>query len=213
MSVRIGAILSASSFRMRHGTSSGPPAFDGSISFSSFATPFSLMFSPANGGKLGPSRNVPAWWSSLVKTLENWSFRICALSLLSECSSPFRLSGDTPQLSWFHVSHYEYWMGFLLSGFLCRQLRFNIAQRAMTTRRGNAVRIIGFCEGNPPVTGKFPSQSNSNSPLRFWWGRHVVEETSDLKMVWDVTTLMWGHGNAVSGIYVLQDQDCNHVIL
>ena len=79
MSVKIGAITSASSFSMRHGTKSGPPAFDGSISFSSFATPFSLMFSPANGGRLGPSRTVMACRSSLVKTEENWSFRICAL--------------------------------------------------------------------------------------------------------------------------------------
>ena len=44
MSVSMGAMSSASSLKMRQGSSSGPPALDGSTSRRSFATPFSHIY-------------------------------------------------------------------------------------------------------------------------------------------------------------------------
>ena len=99
-SVSMGAMSSASSLKMRQGSSSGPPALDESTSRRGFATPFSHIFRLAAGGMLGPSSTVSACTSSVVKTEENWWFNMSALDWLSECSSPSRLSGDTPQLSW-----------------------------------------------------------------------------------------------------------------
>ena len=96
----IGAMSSASSLKMWQGSSTGPPALDGSTSRRSFATPFSHIFRLATGGMLGPSSTVSACASSVVKTEENWWFNMSALDWLSECSLPLRLSGDTPQLSW-----------------------------------------------------------------------------------------------------------------
>ena len=42
-------------------------------------------------------------------------------------------------------------------------------------RRTSKLRVIGLCEGNPPVTGGFPSQSVSNAKnVSVWWRHHAI---------------------------------------
>ena len=48
--------------------------------------------------------------------------------------------------------------------------------------------VIGLCEGNPPVTGGFPSQRASNAEnVSIWWRHHVL-----LARQWTLATLFIG---------------------
>ena len=41
------------------------------------------------------------------------------------------------------------------------------------TKKTSKPRVTGLCEGNPPVTGGFPSQSASNADnISIWWRHH-----------------------------------------
>ena len=41
------------------------------------------------------------------------------------------------------------------------------------------LRVTGLCEGNPSVTGGFPSQRSSNAEnVSIWWRHHVTEEVN-----------------------------------
>ena len=59
------------------------------------------------------------------------------------------------------------------------------------------VSLLALCEGNPPVTGGFPSQRASNMKLR-WFLCHklqqAVEQTVELQIC-DAMALMWCHCN------------------
>ena len=45
------------------------------------------------------------------------------------------------------------------------------ADKKKTSKR----RVTGLCEGNPPVTGGFPSQRASNAEnVSIWWRHHVI---------------------------------------
>ena len=54
--------------------------------------------------------------------------------------------------------------------------------------------LLALCEGNPPVTGGFPSQRSSNADLWCFLGcypEQAVQQTLDLSVIWDDFTLMW----------------------
>ena len=49
---------------------------------------------------------------------------------------------------------------------------FNLLLRRRTKK--STLRVTGLCEGNPPVTGGFPSQRASNTEnVSIWWRHHV----------------------------------------
>ena len=53
-----------------------------------------------------------------------------------------------------------------------------------------------FCEGNPPVTGGFPSQSVSNAMLwRFRWVWSNVKQTVKFSGIRDAMLWIWRHYN------------------
>ena len=42
------------------------------------------------------------------------------------------------------------------------------------SKKTSKLRVTGLCEGNPPVTGGFPSQRASNAEnVSIWWRHHV----------------------------------------
>ena len=41
------------------------------------------------------------------------------------------------------------------------------------SRKISELRVTGLCDGNPPVTGGFPSQKASNVGKSIWWRHHV----------------------------------------
>ena len=57
---------------------------------------------------------------------------------------------------------------------------------------GNPCALLALCEGNPPVTGGFPSQRANNAELCYflccwpWW---TVDQTVGLTMICDVITM------------------------
>ena len=76
------------------------------------------------------------------------------------------------------------------------------AGTVMTSWHGNAVRITGLCEGNPPSTGGFPSPRASYIDfLCFVWcyPEHAVEQAFELLMIQDAMTLMWCYYNDNAG--------------
>ena len=47
-------------------------------------------------------------------------------------------------------------------------------------RKHQKLRVTGLCEGNSPVAGEFPTQSDSNAEnVSIWWRHHGVIEKSD----------------------------------
>ena len=49
------------------------------------------------------------------------------------------------------------------------------AQSFVSLKKTSKLRITGICEGNPPVTGGFPSQRASNAEnVSIWWRHHGV---------------------------------------
>ena len=61
--------------------------------------------------------------------------------------------------------------------------------------------LLALCEGNPPVTGGFPSQRASNMNI---WSQpeQAVEQTVELLVISDIIIPMWHHCNA---IYITSD--------
>ena len=58
--------------------------------------------------------------------------------------------------------------------------------------------LLMLCEENPPATGVLTSQSAQQCAvcifaLSLAW--KVLEETVELPVIWDATTLMWRHSN------------------
>ena len=49
--------------------------------------------------------------------------------------------------------------------------------------------LLVLCEGNPPVTGGFPSQKASNGDL--WW----VDQALDWPVIRDAMTVIWRRRN------------------
>ena len=43
------------------------------------------------------------------------------------------------------------------------------------SKKTSLLRVTGLCEGNPPVTGGYPSQRASNAEYVFIWWRHHVK--------------------------------------
>ena len=43
------------------------------------------------------------------------------------------------------------------------------------SKKTSKLRVTGLCEGNCPVTGKFPAQTTSNAEnISIWWRHHVL---------------------------------------
>ena len=61
--------------------------------------------------------------------------------------------------------------------------------------------LLALSDGNPPVTGWFPSRRARNVEIwRFFClCEQTVEQTTELLLIWDVMTLMWRHYNHKSG--------------
>ena len=54
--------------------------------------------------------------------------------------------------------------------------------------------LLALCEGNPPVTGGFPSQRASKA--KFWFcicctATYAVVQTVGLPLIWNAVTFMW----------------------
>ena len=62
----------------------------------------------------------------------------------------------------------------------------------MTLENGNVFRATGLCEGNPPVTGGFPSQKASNADLWcfLWSAPEMFEQSFETPVIWDAITLI-----------------------
>ena len=44
-----------------------------------------------------------------------------------------------------------------------------------TSKKISNLRVTGLCEGDPPVTGRFPSQRAANAEnISIWWRHHVI---------------------------------------
>ena len=53
--------------------------------------------------------------------------------------------------------------------------------------------LLALCEGNPPVTGGFPSQKTSGAELWcFIWSapEQTAEETIETSVIWDTIALI-----------------------
>lgn len=101
ITVKLGVIWLAHSLRIRLGISSGPDAFDGFMSWSSFSTPFSLMVSFGMGSSMCLIVCGMAVDLSMVKTDLNCWINISAFALLSLISFPLLFNEETPMLSFF----------------------------------------------------------------------------------------------------------------
>ena len=42
------------------------------------------------------------------------------------------------------------------------------------SKKTSKLRVTGLCEGNPLMTGGFPSQRASNAEISIWWRHHVI---------------------------------------
>ena len=58
----------------------------------------------------------------------------------------------------------------------------------MTSSSGNISALLVLCEGNPPATDRFPSQSDAELWWCFLWS--VPEQTNEMPVIWDVITLI-----------------------
>ena len=60
--------------------------------------------------------------------------------------------------------------------------------------------LLAICEGNPMITGGFPSQRATRDVERSWFLCYQPEQTDEkavkLPMVWATMSLMWLLGNA-----------------
>ena len=57
--------------------------------------------------------------------------------------------------------------------------------------------LLALCEGKPPATGRFPSQSTSNAELWCFLccqPKQTLEPTIQLPVIWDTMMLMWWQG-------------------
>ena len=101
ITVKLGVIWLAHSLRIRLGIPSGPDAFDGFMSWSSFSTPFSLMVSFGMGSSMCLVVCGMAVDLSMVKTDLTCWINISAFALLSLTSFPLLFNEETPMLSFF----------------------------------------------------------------------------------------------------------------
>ena len=101
ITVKLGVIWLAHSLRIRLGIPSGPDAFDGFMSWSSFSTPFSLMVSFGMGSSMCLVVCGMAVDLSMVKTDLTCWINISAFALLSPTSFPLLFNEETPMLSFF----------------------------------------------------------------------------------------------------------------
>ena len=61
--------------------------------------------------------------------------------------------------------------------------------------------LLALCGGNPSVTGGFPSQRTRNAEHWCFFGvslNKLFEETTELLVIWDATTLIWRHCNGMT---------------
>ena len=62
------------------------------------------------------------------------------------------------------------------------------------------LRVTGLCEGNPPVTGGFPSQKASNAEnVYILWCYHVCAIFNTTKHLIDTVVIMWQQTTIILG--------------
>ena len=97
--------------------------------------------------------------------MKQWCLFICNLICGYKCNI---YVGVLRRLLWWRhhkpdgVSNHKRIAGLLNRLFRCR------------SKKTSKLRVTGLCEGNPPVTGEFPSQKASNADnVSIWWRHHV----------------------------------------
>ena len=74
----------------------------------------------------------------------------------------------------------------------------------MTSSNGNILRITVPLCGDPPVTGEFRSQRESNMDLlRFLCcqSKQIVEQILNWAVIWDAMTVIWWRCNVGCTVY------------
>ena len=66
----------------------------------------------------------------------------------------------------------------------------------MTSSNGEKFALLAFCEGNPPVTGGFPSQKPVTQSFDFFLPEQTAEQVIKTLVIWDaialiMTSLQW----------------------
>ena len=82
---------------------------------------------------------------------------------------------------------------------ICSTSRSSADQRKQQSR-ASKLRVTGLCEGNPPVTGGFPSQRASNAENVFIWWRHRdilvhkrnIAHATTAMLLWNVQNVVIG---------------------
>ena len=73
------------------------------------------------------------------------------------------------------------------------------------SKKTSKLRATGLCEGNPPVTGGFPSQSASNAEkASIWWRCHVVEYHEFSIRRFRITDNTWIYNNIFHALLALR---------
>ena len=86
------------------------------------------------------------------------------------------------------------------------------------SKKTSKLLVIGLCEGNPPVTGEFPSQRASNADnVSIWWRHHVVYLLATCKFPsrWRQMTIMasriTGQSSVCSSIVYTDNKETSKV--
>ena len=103
-----------------------------------------------------------------------------ALPVVTLTSSPFRPKSSSSSWSW--IENHDVIMIAMTSqingvSFVCSTCVF----MPRISKKSSKLRVTGLCEGNSPVTGRFPSQRASNAENVFIWWRHHETTTNSLR--------------------------------
>ena len=99
--------------------------------------------------------------------------------MLNRCKKPVWLAGDKPALQWHHNEH----------GDFSNRQRPNCLLNILFGRRSKKtpkLSVTGLCDGNPPVTGGFPSKRTSNAEnVSSWWCHQILNgQLTGLHALW-----------------------------
>ena len=86
----------------------------------------------------------------------------------------------------------------------------HIWKTIMTSSNWKIFRVAVLCVGNPPVTGRFPSQKDSNADLWSFFivSMNTVKQTLYWPVIRDVIPVIWRRHNAMSCLsYIVNAKD------
>ena len=121
--------------------------------------------------------NLILWTSEQMYTFERL--------ILSMILSFQRFDSSFPGLGYITIT-------FIMSTMASQITGVSIVYSVVCPKKTSKLHVTGLCEGNPPVTGGFPSQSSSNAEnVSIWWHHH------DSGTIWTIPCEM------ISLIYLL----------